>query len=117
MPRFITRIDRMSKETPQNPRERMCVQITNNATLEASRFCIEQCDMLSQAQEMALVATAITGVGVVVSTWEQGEEFPTVATEGDQPAPGIVMKCKGPRRRFVVAGELVCRGSAEVDTA
>lgn len=97
----------------EDPRERLRIPITTNAIADASRFCVEQCGFIGEAQEMAVMATAMMGGGTAAVSWE-GDTVPEVQTEGQR--PNIVMTCKGPRKKFLVFGEYVCRGAAKVDT-
>lgn len=102
--------------TPEtDPRERLVVPVTPNADLHASRFCIEQCGIYGDAQEQAVIWTAMMGGGSVAASFSETEV--SIQTTSQEPLPKIVMTCKGPRRQFLVFGDLVCRKNAKIDTA
>ena len=96
-----------------DPRERIEALVLPNVTMEASRFCLEKCGFEAEALEIGVVMSAITSRGVVgVSLGPDGVEM-----HAEYEPLEIVAKCKGPRKRFLVAGELVCRERATVDKA
>ena len=110
-----SRYNRWNMEQPpqETVTERISLDITTNAVLEASRFCLERCGLLEEAQEMALVSTALYAGGASVN-WEADESTPVITTE-NKAIPQIVLRCKGPRQKFIIGGSLVCRGKASVD--
>lgn len=98
-----------------DPRERLAVPVTTNAKLECSRFCLADCGIYGDAQEMVLIGTAM--VAGSVASGEFSKENPEIQTESATKLPELVLTCKGPRKKYWVAGGLVCRKSAKIDTA
>jgi N-acyl-L-homoserine lactone synthetase len=91
-----------------DPLERVAIRVTNNAVLEASRFCVERCGLQNRAEGMAVIETAIiTGKLATGNRLDDG----SVVVESEAELPQLSMNCEGPKKRFGFFGKLVCRGN------
>lgn len=100
-----------------DPLQRVEVPVTQNCVLRASGFCLEQCGLYGEAQLQAVMLAAMSGDSdslVAGASWE-GDEAPTI-NAGDTVLPNTIISCKGPRKKYLLFGELTCRGSARIDT-
>lgn len=99
-----------------NPTERVVVPVTNNATLECSRFCLTNCGLFVEAQALAVISSMmVTGKPVSADFGEESSQIEIQVEEGSR-LPELVMTCKGPRKKHWIAGELVCPKRAKTDT-
>lgn len=72
--------------------------------------------MVDEAREMAVVTAAMCSGETAIASWGEDAEAPEIVTESGSSGPQIAMSCKGPRKKHLLFGELVCRGKAKVDT-
>lgn len=100
----------------ENPTERMVVPVATNAALECSRFCLTNCGLYGGTQEQVAIASMMIRGEAVVINFNDKEPAEVRLEDGSEP-PKLAMRCKGPRKQYWVAGELVCRERAEIDLA
>ncbi len=94
--------------------ERIEVPVMGNARLECSLFCLTECGLYAEAKEVAVIASVITTGKLTTANFD--EDAPHIKIDEESELPQFVMSCKGPRKKYWLAGELVCRESAKVDT-